>query len=292
MSQSERNKDKQIGWIISLSIHALVVLLFFFVMAWRAPDPPLPEYGIELNFGLEAGSGSNQPTVTPTPPTEEDEGEPEEQIEEVLEEAIDAPQEADPFEETAIEELPDSQQEDSPVETQPAEEQTPVDPVEEEIIEEAKPISEPIIEEQKEEPKVEEKVINPQATYPGASSQGNKEDVAGDVGDPEGSVDSRALYGKSGGGNDGPSLDLAGWRWDYQPNPNDNSNENGKIVFEIKIDDNGEVVGVNTIETTVSPGVLQIYQREVEKLTFSQINGNAIAAPISTGKITFIIKSQ
>lgn len=292
MSQSERNKDKQIGWIVSLSIHALVVLLFFFVMAWRAPDPPLPEYGIELNFGLEAGFGSDQPTVTPTPPTEEDEGEPEEQIEEVQEEAIEEPQEAEPIEETAIEELPDSQQEDSPVETQPTEEQTPVDPVEEEIIEKAKPISEPIIETPKEEPKVEEKVINPKATYPGSSSQGNKEDVAGDVGDPEGSVDSRALYGKSGGGNGGPSLDLAGWIWDYQPNPNDNSKENGKIVFEIKIDNNGDVIGVRMIEKTVSATVEKLYRQEVEKLTFSQINGNAIAAPISTGKITFIIKSQ
>ncbi len=292
MSQSERNKDKQIGWIISLSIHALVVLLFFFVMAWRAPDPPLPEYGIELNFGLEAGSGSDQPTVTPTPPTEEDEGEPEEQIEEIQEEAIDEPQEAEPIEETAIEELPDSQQEDSPVETQPSEEQIPADPVEEEIIEKAKPISEPIIEKPKEEPKVEEKVINPKATYPGASSQGNKEDVAGDVGDPEGSVDSRALYGKSGGGNGGPSLDLAGWRWDYKPNPNDNSKENGKIVFEIKIDDNGDVIGVRMVEKTVSATVEKLYRQEVEKLTFSQINGNAIAAPISTGKITFIIESK
>lgn len=292
MSLSEKNKDKQIGWIVSLTIHALVVLLFFFVMAWRAPDPPLPEYGIELNFGMDAGFGDDQPTVQPTLPTEEDEGEPEEQIEEVQEDAVEEAQEAEPIEESAIEELIDSQQEDSPVETKPAEEATPVVPVEEKIIEKATPVSEPEIEKPKEEPKVEENVVNPNATYPGASSQGNKENTAGDVGDPEGSVDSRALYGKSGGGNGGPSLDLAGWRWDYQPNPNDNSKENGKIVFEIKVDNNGDVIGVKMIEKTVSATVEKLYRQEVEKLTFSQINGNAIAAPISTGKITFIIKSK
>lgn len=51
--------------IYSLSIHALVILLFAFLMAWREPNPPLPEYGIELNFGLDdAGSGDTQP-LTP-----------------------------------------------------------------------------------------------------------------------------------------------------------------------------------------------------------------------------------
>lgn len=291
MSLSERNKDKQIGWIVSLSIHALVVFLFFFVMAWRAPDPPLPEYGIELNFGLETGSGFDQPTVTPTPPTEEDEGEPEEQIVEEQEEVVEEPPEADPIEESAIEELPDSQQEDSPVETQPAEVQTPAVPKIEKPVEETKPVSEPIVEKSKEEPKVEEKVVDTNALYPGASSQGNKDDAAGDAGDPEGSVDSRALYGKSGGGEGGPRLDLAGWEIDGKLNVNDNSKENGFIIFEIKVDDNGDVIGVRTREKTVSVGVEQLYKREVEKLTLRQ-TGSALAAPISTGKITFIIKSK
>jgi protein TonB len=58
MSEIERNKDKRVGWAVSASIHALIILLFFLINAWTAPDPPLPEYGIELNFGIEeAGSG-------------------------------------------------------------------------------------------------------------------------------------------------------------------------------------------------------------------------------------------
>lgn len=293
MSLNKENKDKRIGWLVSFSIHAIIALLFFFIMAWQAPDPPLPEYGIELNFGLEqAGSGLEQPTVTPTPPTVEENVEPEKQIEEQQEQIIEEPQETEPVEESVVEELPDSQQEDSPVETQATEVQAPVEPIEEKIIEEIKPVSEPVIEEPKEETKVEEKVVDSNALYPGSASQGDKVDEAGDAGDPEGTVDSRALYGKSGGGGGGPSLELAGWKWDYEPNPNDKSKENGRIVFEIKVDDNGEVIYVNALEKTVSPTVEQLYRREVEKLTFSPLSGNTIPAPISTGKITFIIKSK
>jgi protein TonB len=290
-----KNKDKRTGWIISLSIHAAIVVLFFFILAWQAPDPPLPEYGIELNFGMEQeGSGYEQPTVEPTPPTIEDEGEPEEQVEEAQEEIVEEQVESEPVEETAIEELPDSEQEDSPVETKPAElQEAPVEPVEKIVEEEVKPVAEPIIEEpMEEEPKVEEKVVDSNALYPGSSSQGNKENQAGDAGDPEGTVESRALYGKSGGGGGGPSLDLAGWRWDDEPKVNDSSKEKGKIVFNIKVDAKGYVIGVDVDQTTVSPGVVKVYKNAVQQLTFSQLSDNTIPAPISTGKITFIITSK
>ena len=293
MSVDKEIKDKRIGWIVSFSIHAAIVLLFFFIMAWQAPDPPLPEYGIELNFGLEeAGSGYTQPTVTPTPPTVEDEGEPEEQIVEEQDQVIEEPVEAEPVEESAVEELIDSQDEDSPVETKPAEEQVPVTPVEETKVEEVKPVSEPEVETPKEEPKVEEKVVDLNALYPGASSQGNKENEARDAGDPEGTVDSRALYGNSGGGGGGPSLDLAGWQLPDKQIPKDNSKESGKIVFQIKVDDNGDVIDIKTLEKTVGPTVEKFYKREVEKLTLNRIPGNTIPPPISTGKITFIIISK
>jgi protein TonB len=161
----------------------------------------------------------------------------------------------------------------------------------EEEVKETKPVTKPVEQAPKEEPKVEEKKVDSNALYPGSSSQGNKENTAGDAGNPDGNVEARALYGKQGGGGGGPSLDLAGWRWDFVPNPNDNSKENGRIVFEIRVDDNGEVIGVRTLEKTVSPAVEQLYRREVEKLTFSPTS-NSIPAPISTGKITFIIRSK
>jgi outer membrane biosynthesis protein TonB len=293
MSEQERNKDKRVGWAVSASIHVLIILLFFLINAWTAPDPPLPEYGIELNFGIEeAGSGYEQPVTQPTPPTVEEQGEPEEQIVEEQEEVVEEQPEPEPVENTAVEELPDSQQEDSPVETKPAEVPKPVAKPVEEVVKETKPVTKPVEQPPKEEPKVEEKKVDSNALYPGSASQGNKENKVGDAGNPDGNVEARALYGKQGGGGGGPSLDLAGWRWDYVPNPNDNSKENGRIVFEIRVDDNGEVIGVRTLEKTVSPAIEQLYRREVEKLTFSPTSDNTIPAPISTGKITFIIQSK
>jgi hypothetical protein len=97
-------------------------------------------------------------------------------------------------------------------------------------------------------------------------------------------------YGDDGGG--GSSLDLTGWRWDYIPRPNDRSREDGRIVFEIKVDDSGAIIGVRTLEKSVSPALEQLYRREVEKLTFSPTSSNTIPAPISTGKITFVVRTD
>lgn len=293
MAVQEREKDKRVGWMVSAGVHVLILLLFILINAWTAPDPPLPEYGIELNFGLEeAGSGFEQPVTQPSPPTVEDQGEPEMQEETEPEEIVEEQPVAKPVENSAVEELPDSQQDDSPVETKPVEKPVEVAPVPKEEVKETKPVTKPAEVKPIEEPKVEEKKVDANALYPGSSSQGNKEKAVGDAGDPQGKVDARTLYGKQGGGGGGPSLDLAGWRWDYIPKPNDQSKENGRIVFEIKVDDSGNVIGVRTLEKTVSPAVEQLYRREVEKLTFSSTSANTIPAPISTGKITFIIQSN
>src|SRR4051812_44151185 len=65
MTNQER-KNRNIGLITSTGIHLVILLILFFLVAWRAPDPPLPEYGIQLNFGLDnQGSGDVQPEVSP-----------------------------------------------------------------------------------------------------------------------------------------------------------------------------------------------------------------------------------
>ena len=60
--EMQEKKNRRAGILTSVGIHAALFLTFFFMMAWRAPNPPLPEYGIELNFGLDnQGSGDVQP---------------------------------------------------------------------------------------------------------------------------------------------------------------------------------------------------------------------------------------
>ena len=107
-------------------------------------------------------------------------------------------------------------------------------------------------------------------------------------------IDERALFNKntsSSSGSKGSSLEMQGWVWDIEPKPIDNSRESGKIVFEIIVDYYGEIVGLKTIETTLSPNIENIYREEILKLTFSPTNNNN-PAELSKGKITFLIKNN
>ncbi|MDZ7604127.1 MAG: hypothetical protein U5K79_00740 [Cyclobacteriaceae bacterium] len=128
--------------------------------------------------------------------------------------------------------------------------------------------------------------------YPGSAGQGTKPGQTGDAGNPQGTVDGKALMGTPGGGGGGPTLEISGWRWNSEPKVADRSTENGRIVFEIKVDDNGDIIGVRTLEKTVSPSVEQLYRKEVEKLSFSPTSDNTAPPPLSTGRITFIIRSN
>jgi len=293
MTPEEEKKNRRVGMIVSLGIHSLVVLLFAFLMAWREPNPPLPEYGIELNFGLDdAGTGDVQPLTPVVESESEEEAAPEEESsEEQLEEEI-------------PEESPEEVSEEVIDQTEVFEDQESSDVVEEEetVEEEAKETTEeteePVIEAiepEEDKPENETKTegaegVEGEADQAETVNQGDKTDETGDQGDEEGELDERALYGKPGGGG-GSSLEMAGWIWDFKPKPKDTSDESGRIVFEIKIDDQGEIISIRAIERTVSPSVEQIYKAEVEKLTFSKTD-NLPPAPQSIGRITFIIKSN
>jgi hypothetical protein len=98
------------------------------------------------------------------------------------------------------------------------------------------------------------------------------------------------LYGKPGGGAGGSSLELSGWMWDDKPNPNVPNNESGRLVFEIKVDSNGDILSIETLERGVSVETEQICKRSVQKLTFSKTGSNVPA--VSTGKITFVIRAK
>ena len=105
-------------------------------------------------------------------------------------------------------------------------------------------------------------------------------------------MDAKALYGKQGGGGGGVGLDLAGWNWDEIPRPNIPNNEsNGKIIFEIKVDDNGEIISYRVLEKTLSIEAEKACKEAIEKLTFSKKSGAAVP-DVSTGKITFVVRTQ
>ncbi len=141
MSEQEK-KDKKFSMIITTSIHGLIILLLVFLVAWRAPDPPIEEYGIELNFGFEEQGGGE---------TERDN---EAQVE-------DTEQDTPPNAEVETEQVETETQETDPVE-EVTEEVDPVDPVTEAKEEVAPPKTE--VEEITEEPPVEEVKEDPVIT--------------------------------------------------------------------------------------------------------------------------------
>lgn len=285
-------KNRRTAAIASVTLHALLLVAFLFMLAWKEPDPPLPEYGIELNFGLDnVGSGEEQPEVEANDSQSQEEAAENELPEETVESTDD----------TQTEEV--NEVAEPVVEETTVNEQASPDVVAKEVVkEEVKPVKETPKEVKKETTKPVEKteVTKPEdgakgkdgeATEQKAANQGDNTNKVGDKGNEEGTLDSRALYGQPGGGG-GSALQLTGWIWDFEPRPKDTSSENGRIVFEIKIDDQGEILSVRTIERSVSPAVEKIYRDEVEKLTFSKTSDNSIVAPVSTGKITFVIKSK
>lgn len=106
-------------------------------------------------------------------------------------------------------------------------------------------------------------------------------------------IDERGLYTVHQGKQTGASLELVGWVWDVAPQPQDDTDEFGKIIFQITIDEFGEVIAVKTLEKTISPLVERIYQDALTALTFSKIADHSVySTTSSTGKVTFILQAK
>lgn len=293
MREQEEKKNERIALATSIGVHVGLFLLFLFAVAWRAPDPPLPEYGIELNFGLDnqgggdiqpdVPSGSERPSENEQNQTKNDKPQDEDtpEVKEVK------PQETKPIEQPVVSkvESPVTVKEEKKVETKPVEKQKETKEV---VKTEVKP-KETVTEQKSTSKTVADKTTTDNKEGK-AVSQGDDANKTGDKGDPKGKVDADALYGKQGGGANGAGLDLSGWNWDNIPKPNVPNNETGRVVFEIKVDDSGDIISIKTIERSVSLEAENICRKEIEKLTFSKTGANV--PPISTGKITFIIRSN
>ncbi|MEQ9591024.1 MAG: hypothetical protein RLN86_00405, partial [Cyclobacteriaceae bacterium] len=180
MADQEEKKNRRIGMITSIGVHLALILAFLFIMAWRAPNPPLPEYGIELNFGLDdQGYGEVQPE---TPANEAESAEEQPPVEEDAEQAEEVVEEASPEEVQEQAEQPVSKVESPVTVTEVKKESKPTPKVQEK----------PVEKKQTETVKKEEKLL---ATYPaegdkkeGAanSNHGDNPGTVGDKGSKEG----------------------------------------------------------------------------------------------------------
>ena len=214
------NRSRNIGLIASLGFHGGVALLLFLMVAWKAPNPPLPDYGVEINLGFsDVGTGDIQPET------------------EVGDEGVNTESAAQPEETVPQEAVKEETKEEQQQEEIVTDDTNPVSVKEEkkEVKEEVK--KEVVKEVVKETPKKEDpKVVKEEAVFTAKEttdktagqkkgeniSQGNDKNAKGDKGQPDGVLNPDAAYsGIQGGGagGSGTGLDLAGWKWDRKPAP-------------------------------------------------------------------------
>lgn len=252
----DTNKDlKRKAFWLTVTTNVIFFLMMMIIVAWKETYPPPEEYGIELGFETSELSEPSDVLNESEDSFEEIEESSDDEIidEQTTEEIIDS----DELEEIAEDEINNVD----------SDEESDLD-----LLNENESIT-------------EEKVSE------SSESEVNKEEetiLKNKI------IDERALFNKntsSSSGSKGSSLEMQGWVWDIEPKPIDNSRESGKIVFEIIVDYYGEIVGLKTIETTLSPNIEKIYKEEIYKLTFSPTNNNN-PAELSKGKITFLIKNN
>ncbi|HSZ24489.1 MAG TPA: hypothetical protein VK766_02165 [Cytophagaceae bacterium] len=266
--KGENKKNKNIGIAVSIGIHAGLLILFFFVIAWQMPDPPPPGLpGMEINLGfVDAGSGEEQASVdkiSEENPTKELEQE------EITEEAI-----------LTEEKLITS---DVP------------SPYEIKEVDKAKEAKKELVKENKTE-QIEAKNSFPNKN---SNSDGDK-NQKGDQGKPEGNPDSRNMFpgGKgnekgAGPGGNGASMDLPGWEWDTKPNKVDPTSESGYVLFEFFVDEEGSVISVKKIGgANLTPSEDVFYKKQLLETSFHLKDSHANPAPRTRGIFRFEVRSR
>lgn len=287
MSNQDTSKNKLVALGGTIVFHALLFFIFILIV-FKTPIPPFPETGgngIEVNFGTsEDGMGEIQPEeladASTTPST--------------AEEVADPPIEISTPVRPAAKAILTQETEEAPTVAK-------VEPTENASTNTAT------------EPLPEPKKVNTKGLYPGknkaggSTAQGEGEtNKSGDQGVKEGSRDSK-YHGPGGGNGDtpgngtdgpggegkgGPRYSLTNRKANSLPVPRAAFQEEGKVVVEITVDKNGNVIkakpGVKG-STTSNPNLLDIARRAAMVAKF---NPSSDAPEEQKGTITynFILK--
>jgi hypothetical protein len=85
---------------------------------------------------------------------------------------------------------------------------------------------------------------------------------------------------------------MSGWTWADQPKvPQLPDNSDGRIVFEIECDDNGDIVNITTIERGLSPKAEQLLKDEIRKNSLIRTSGGKVPER-SKGRVAFVLKTK
>jgi periplasmic protein TonB len=302
MSVHEERQKKIKAGLATLGVTSVVFLILLLTSAWKTAGEGEGNYpGIEVNLGYDdQGSGNIQPQSEVGNPEAKDTDNP----------AVN-PVEEQPKQETptptTVEEKPNTTVSQTNTVTDPnsdvaIKEEKKDKPVEKPV--DKKPVENPEkpVEKVAEQPKVDQKALyagksnsNPTTKGGGEGKKGepgNEGDDVGKTGDKgvEGGVDGALTYKGRPGGGDGGTLEIEGWDWPYVPKP-PLENETGRIVFTIKVDENGDVTEITKESSSLSPMAEQECRAAIEKLAFTK-KPNAKVKEVTTGRITFTARAQ
>lgn len=94
----------------------------------------------------------------------------------------------------------------------------------------------------------------------------------------------------AGGGAFG--LQMIGWRWGTHPRAPklQESNMRGKVVFDIEVNENGEITSIKTVANELGPTAERLCREELEKHTLEKTTkGKAVN---TKGRVTFNLDLQ
>jgi len=284
----KENKNRAGGWIVTIAVHSLILLILFFVYI-TPPNPPYEDNagGMTVNYGTSDVGTGDQQQFTTVPVT----------VQQVAE-SNPAPASSS-----------SSSQEN--LETQDKEEAAAVETKKELVKPKEKPVpdamfkphSKPVVNNAPPTPKA-----NPNALFsPGAVGKPNKSKGdgegrgQGDQGDPNGDPNSRNYHG-AGTGNGSPNggtglgdgnVKLTGRKLRSRPpvkNPCETSR--GKVVIAIDVNRDGKVTGTKfslSGSTTSDDCLVATARQAAMKYVF---DANSNAAETQTGSIIFIFKED
>ena len=200
---SNEKKDKGIAIAGTIVVHALVLLVLF-LMAFRTPLPLPGEEGVEVDLGMmDQGMGTIQPEKPAIPMA----AQPQQQQNKSKEDIVTQNDDEAP----AIE---------KPKNTKPKQE--------------TKPVEEP-------KPTVNQKALFKGSNNPQAGGSEGITGQPGDQGKPNGLAGIKKYDGNGGKGN-GTGYDLGGRGAKSLHRPDDDFSEEGRIVVDIWVNRNGQVV--------------------------------------------------
>ena len=249
MNLSLSNNDKK-GLVISIGIHALLILIFlFFGLKYMVPPPP-PE-GITIDFGY-SDEGMTETTEEPQPSTSQ--------------------------QPTTTQEI--QQEEVLTQETQDAPEVT----THEETTQQTEPTSEPQPDEQL--TNAFENWTNNQNTNNNSAQNEGETGNPGNQGSENGDPNANNYTG--GGSGNGVSFSLSGRSMLAPPKIKNNTQEKGIVVVAIWVDNNGNVTkavpGVRGSTTTSSI----LYKKAKEAALKTKFSAKPDAPAVQKGTMTFV----